>query len=87
MRPADRHGSMCEWATAFGLSMRTTSKRFGPIDGKPRDAGQAKYATPAQPLVEVVDMDSAVKAAAAMPEPPARRASDHPARARETTHA
>lgn len=77
MRPADRHGPMCEWATAFGLSMRMTDRRFGPIDGKPRDPNQPK-GMPAQPIVEVVDMESAVKAAATMPEPPARRAGDKP---------
>jgi hypothetical protein len=88
MRPADRHGSMCEWATAFGLSMRMTNKRFGPIDGKPRDPNLAKGAG-AQSMVEVVDMESAVKAAASLPEPPARRASDKPAgdRRKETAHA
>jgi Tfp pilus assembly PilM family ATPase len=88
MRPADRQGNMCEWATAFGLSMRTTTKRFGPIDGKPRDPNQPK-AAPAQPLVEVVDLNTAVQAAASLPEPPARRAGEAsaPPRVKEAAHA
>jgi type IV pilus assembly protein PilM len=75
MRPADRHGNMSEWATAMGLALRTTRRNFGPIDGKPRDAIAAKDGS-ATPLVEVVDLNHAVQAAAKLPDLPARRSSD-----------
>jgi len=76
MRPADRHGSMSEWATAFGLAMRTTKRNFGPVDGKPREAAGAKPEPGAAPLVEVLDLNTAVQAAAKLPEIPSRRQSD-----------
>ncbi len=76
MRPVDRQGSMSEWATAFGLALRSTNKTFGPLDGKPREAVSPKPA-PGQPsMVEVLDLNSAVQAAAKLPEIPARRVSD-----------
>ncbi len=37
--PADeRRGPMSEWALAFGLALKGVPERFGPRDGKPRDA-------------------------------------------------
>jgi hypothetical protein len=76
LRPADRHGSMSEWATAFGLAMRTTKRTFGPIDGKPREVIAGKPAAGAPSMVEVVDLHNAVHAAAKLPDAPTRRASD-----------
>lgn len=84
MRPSDRHGMMSEWATALGLSLRKTNKYFGAIDGPPRDTTAAKPA-PGAPLVEVVDLNHAVQAAASLPDLPSRRATD--ATKREVSHA
>jgi type IV pilus assembly protein PilM len=75
MRPTDRRGSMCEWALALGLSLKTTDKHFGARDGKPRDAAAPE---PSQPAAEVVDFGKALRdveaAAVAGPAP----ASHHP---------
>ncbi|CAN5400999.1 N/A [soil metagenome] len=77
MRPADRRGSMSEWATAFGLALRMTKKNFGAIDGRPRDTVLPRSVAGVGSLVEVVDLNHAVQAAAKLPEIPARRSSDH----------
>jgi hypothetical protein len=68
MKPADRRGSMCEWALALGLSLRTTQNHFGPRDGRPRD--------PSSPIpestslaAEVVDLTAAVRASADVRDP------------------
>jgi type IV pilus assembly protein PilM len=64
MKPADRRGSMCEWALALGLSLRMTQDHFGPRDGRPRDP--ASFPGPAAPqpgsAAEVVDLTTAVRA-------------------------
>ncbi len=78
LRPADRQGSMSEWATAFGLAMRTTKRTFGPVDGKPREVIAGKPAAGAPSMVEVVDLHNAVQAAAQIPDMPNRRVSDRP---------
>ena len=62
MKPSDRRGSMCEWALALGLSLRTTQEHFGARDGRPRDAAPV---SPPPPAAEVVDLSAAVKASAA----------------------
>ncbi len=64
MRPADRHGSMSEWATALGLALRLTDQYFGPIDGRPRERSTV---APGANLVEVVDLTAAVRNAAGEP--------------------
>ena len=46
MKPADRQGTMCEWALALGLSLRTTKDHYGARDGKPRDAAAVIVQTP-----------------------------------------
>lgn len=62
MRSADRRGTMCEWALAFGLSLRMTSGTFAPRDGKPRDPNAPRpdlgIAT-----AEVVDLSRELRAA------------------------
>ncbi len=47
LAPADRHGMMCEWAMAFGLSLRLTKGTFKPRDGKPRDPNDPVEIPPA----------------------------------------
>jgi type IV pilus assembly protein PilM len=37
MDPAERRGTMSQWAIALGLSLRLTTGTFRPRDGKPRD--------------------------------------------------
>jgi type IV pilus assembly protein PilM len=56
MKPADRRGSMSEWAVAFGLGLKFTKGHFGSRDGTPRAAAKSGEA-------EVVDVDQAVEAA------------------------
>jgi type IV pilus assembly protein PilM len=71
MRPADRQGTMCEWALALGLSLRTTRDYYGPRDGRPRDhaafappGGGAEESAGAAPrTAEVVDLATAVRQA------------------------
>jgi len=67
MKPADRRGTMCEWALALGLSLRMTTEHFGARDGKPRDLSgvPAPEAAAPAPTAEVVDLTAAVHAAAA----------------------
>ena len=36
MKSSDRRGSLSEWSVALGLSLKATTQRFGPRDGKPR---------------------------------------------------
>ena len=57
MKPADRRGTMCEWALALGLSLRTTRDYYGARDGKPRD--------PFAPATDSVVDPAAVAATAA----------------------
>jgi type IV pilus assembly protein PilM len=67
MRPNDRRGSMCEWALALGLGLKTTDKYFGARDGKPRDPNAPAPPQPqpaaAAPAAEVVDLSKAVREA------------------------
>lgn len=59
MRPADRTGTMGEWALAFGLALRTTTGNFGLYDGTPRERTAGEI--PLQPLTtgaEVVDLNT-----------------------------
>jgi type IV pilus assembly protein PilM len=68
MKPAERQGTLCEWALALGLCLRTTREHFGPRDGKPREAAvflpaaASAPATPA-PTAEVVDLATALRQA------------------------
>jgi len=65
MKPADRRGSMCEWALALGLCLRTTQTHFGPRDGRPRDPASLGGATGTTAGgAEVVDLSAAVRATA-----------------------
>ncbi|HEY7115411.1 MAG TPA: pilus assembly protein PilM [Tepidisphaeraceae bacterium] len=69
MKPTDRRGSMCEWALALGLCLRTTRDHFGARDGKPRDPASLPEmtTTPA----------SAIASTAAAPAPaPAQEVAD-----------
>jgi type IV pilus assembly protein PilM len=85
LRTIDRRGFMSEWTTAFGLSLKLTTGRFGARDGKPR--------SPAPPspsiggVAEVVDISGAFEASSA----PAAFASDPVSKAtsrrREVVHA
>ncbi|HEV7300384.1 MAG TPA: pilus assembly protein PilM [Tepidisphaeraceae bacterium] len=36
MKASDRRGSLAEWSVALGLSLKATTRHFGPRDGKPR---------------------------------------------------
>jgi type IV pilus assembly protein PilM len=67
MKPVDRRGSMCEWAIALGLGMKTTTKRFGARDGRPRDPASLGQELPGTTLTptgaEVVDLSKAIAAA------------------------
>jgi type IV pilus assembly protein PilM len=56
VKPADRRGSMSEWAVAFGLGLKFTKGRFGSRDGTPRSAAKSSEA-------EIIDVDKAVEAA------------------------
>jgi len=70
MRPIDRRGAMCEWALALGLSLKTTDKRFGARDGKPRDPNAPDPQQPASPGVaaaEVIDFNKALRDAETAP--------------------
>jgi type IV pilus assembly protein PilM len=42
MKPADRRGTMSEWAVAFGLGLKMTHGYFGSLDGKKRQTGFAQ---------------------------------------------
>jgi hypothetical protein len=54
MKECDRQGTMSEWAAALGLSLRLTSERFLPRDGKPRSAyGKSAGA-------EIVDLNTLI---------------------------
>jgi type IV pilus assembly protein PilM len=65
MKPADRRGSMCEWALALGLCLRTTQTHFGPRDGRPRDPASLGGGTGTTAGgAEVVDLSAAVRATA-----------------------
>src|SRR5204863_8684176 len=66
MKPTDRRGTMCEWALALGLSLRTTQDHFGPRDGRPRES--AAFSPAASTAAEVVDISAAVKATAPSPD-------------------
>jgi type IV pilus assembly protein PilM len=66
MRATDRRGSMCEWALALGLALKTTDKRFGARDGKPRDPTAQGAPTPPA-TAEVVDLSRAVREAESNP--------------------
>jgi type IV pilus assembly protein PilM len=57
--PADRMGFMCEWASAFGLSLKLTTGQFAPRDGKPRDPSAPQ--APAAPAAEVIDIAKAIE--------------------------
>jgi type IV pilus assembly protein PilM len=59
MDPADRRGTMSEWALALGLALKQTVGQFSPRDGKPRETSRSGV------TAEVVDLDKAVEAAAA----------------------
>jgi type IV pilus assembly protein PilM len=59
MRATDRRGSMCEWALALGLGLKTTDRHFGARDGKPRDP--ASVGQPQPGAAEVVDLSKAVR--------------------------
>jgi type IV pilus assembly protein PilM len=62
MRPTDRRGSMCEWALALGLGLKTTDKRFGARDGKPRDsAAPDTQQTASGAATEVIDFNKALR--------------------------
>jgi type IV pilus assembly protein PilM len=67
MKPTDRRGTMSEWAVAVGLGLKKTTGYFGARDGRPRDpyAPREDLAAPVQPEVQVVDLNQAVKGAAA----------------------
>jgi type IV pilus assembly protein PilM len=70
MKPTDRRGSMCDWALALGLCLRTTQTHFGPRDGRPRDPaslGEGSGTTPSG--AEVVDLSAAVRATAESADP------------------
>jgi len=83
MKPTDRRGAMCEWALALGLGLKTTTSRFGPRDGKPRDPNRMddNLNDPTLPLpsgtAEVVDLTKAVRDSVNMPAETS--ASQHPA--------
>ncbi|HYE21186.1 MAG TPA: pilus assembly protein PilM [Tepidisphaeraceae bacterium] len=83
MKPTDRRGSMCEWALALGLALRTTTSRFGPRDGKPRDPNRPdddalNPPAPAASTAEVVDLGQAVRDVANLPPATAGAAAPHP---------
>lgn len=61
MRPADRRGTMCEWALAFGLSLRMTNGTYAPRDGTPRDPN-APRPDLAVASAEVVDIGRELQA-------------------------
>jgi type IV pilus assembly protein PilM len=67
MKPTDRRGTMSEWAVAVGLGLKKTTGYYGARDGRPRDpyAPREDLAVPVQPEVQVVDLNQAVKGAAA----------------------
>jgi type IV pilus assembly protein PilM len=85
MKPTDRRGSMCEWALALGLGLRTTQNHFGPRDGKPRaTVGADPAAVPVEGSgsgAVVVDLTAAMRAtadaAAAEHARPARKEPTH----------
>jgi type IV pilus assembly protein PilM len=56
---ADRMGFCCEWAQAFGLSLKLTTGPFAPRDGKPRDPSAPP--TPPAPAAEVIDIAKAIE--------------------------
>jgi hypothetical protein len=53
---------MGEWALALGLGLRRTEQRFGPRDGKPRDASAETSASSVEPC-KVLGAESADPAA------------------------
>jgi type IV pilus assembly protein PilM len=57
IKPADRQGSMSEWATVLGLALKKTAGRFPALDGTPRLTRGA--------IGEVIDLNQAVAGAAA----------------------
>jgi type IV pilus assembly protein PilM len=82
MRPADRRGFMSEWTTAFGLSLKLTTGRFGARDGRQRSptAPRPELGGSAQ----VIDLTTAI----AGPDVAATAFRPLPAfRAREVVHA
>jgi type IV pilus assembly protein PilM len=62
MNPADRHGLLCEWTTAFGLGLKQLNMYFGARDGKRRDKNAPVTSDDAKgPAAEVVDVARAVE--------------------------
>jgi type IV pilus assembly protein PilM len=54
IKPADRNGSMSEWATVLGLALKKTAGRFPALDGTPRSSRTG--------LGEVIDLNQAIGA-------------------------
>src|SRR5439155_22884621 len=67
MKPAERRGTMGEWALPLGLGLKTIKEYFAPRDGKARELGSTAQDAP-KPLAEVVD----IKQAAGEAKPPLR---------------
>jgi type IV pilus assembly protein PilM len=57
MKPADRRGFMSEWTTAFGLSLKLTTSRFGSRDGKQRNPNAPRPELGG--MAEVIDLSTA----------------------------
>jgi type IV pilus assembly protein PilM len=83
LRAIDRRGFMSEWTTAFGLSLKRTTGRFGARDGKPRSPVAL---SPTQGgVAEVVDISAALEASASSA--PKEAVSKAASRKREVAHA
>lgn len=60
MKPADRRGSMSEWAVAMGAGLKRTKGYFGARDGKRRDGPKGAKDSD----VEMIDFAQAIEASA-----------------------
>lgn len=84
MKPHDRQGILCEWATALGLGLKKTTGTFAARDGKPRST---PVPVETGSSAEVVDLNRAVGSgipANVEDAPPARLSNSQ---MKEVTHA